>query len=131
MAKLPLAGIRVADFSWGRAGPYCTLKLAHLGSEGIRIETNTRPCVTRMLPPWPDGKPGSLNRSGYFNQYNQGKKSLSLNFKHAEAKEVALRLIKSSDVVINNFAAGVLEKMGFGYEEVKKVKPNVVMITLL
>src|SRR5271167_2114818 len=130
MAKLPLAGIRVADFSWVWAGPYCTLQLAHLGAEVIRIETKTRPCVTRMLPPWPDGVFNSLNKSGYFNQYNQGKKSLSLNFKHPEAKEAALRLIRNSDVVINNFAAGVLEKMGFGYEEVKKVNPNVVMITL-
>ena len=58
-----------------------------------------------MLPPWPDSTPGGLNRSGYFNQYNQGKKSLSLNFKHPEAREVAWRLIKSSDVVANNFAA--------------------------
>ena len=130
MAKPPLAGIRVCDFTWVWAGPYCTLQLAHLGAEVIRIETKTRPCVTRMLPPWPDGVFNSLNKSGYFNQYNQGKKSLSLNFKHPEAKEAAWRLIKNSDVVINNFAAGVLEKMGFGYEEVKKVNPNVVMITL-
>ena len=130
MAKPPLSGIRVCDFTWVWAGPYCTLQLAHLGAEVIRIETKTRPCVTRMLPPWPDGVFNSLNKSGYFNQYNQGKKSLSLNFKHPEAKEAAWRLIKNSDVVINNFAAGVLEKMGFGYEEVKKVNPNVVMITL-
>jgi len=130
MAKPPLSGIRVCDFTWVWAGPYCTLQLAHLGAEVIRIETKTRPCVTRMLPPWPDGVFNSLNKSGYFNQYNQGKKSLSLNFKHPEAKEAAWRLIRNSDVVINNFAAGVLEKMGFGYEEVKKVNPNVVMITL-
>jgi crotonobetainyl-CoA:carnitine CoA-transferase CaiB-like acyl-CoA transferase len=108
MAKLPLAGIRVADFSWVWAGPYCTLQLAYLGAEVIRIETKTRPCVTRMLPPWPDSTPGGLNRSGYFNQYNQGKKSLSLDFKHPEAKEVAWRLIKSADVVANNFAASVM-----------------------
>ena len=77
-----------------------------------------------MLPPWPDGVFDSINKSGYFNQYNQGKKSLSLNFKHPEAREVAWRLIENSDVVINNFAAGVIEKMGFGYEAVKKVNPN-------
>ncbi len=131
MAKLPLAGIRVADFSWVWAGPYCTLQLAHLGAEVIRIETKTRPCVTRMLPPWPDGKPGSLNRSGYFNQYNQGKKSLSLDFKHPEAKEVAWRLIKSSDIVANNFSASVMDNMGFGYEAIRAVKPDVIMISLL
>ena len=63
MAKLPLAGIRVADFSWVWAGPYCTLQLAYLGAEVIRLESSTRPCVTRMLPPWPDGKPGSLKKN--------------------------------------------------------------------
>jgi benzylsuccinate CoA-transferase BbsF subunit len=126
----PLSGIRVCDFTWVWAGPYCTLQLAHLGAEVIRIETKTRPCVTRMLPPWPDGKFDGLNKSGYFNQYNQGKKSLSLNFKHPIASEVAWKLIKESDIVINNFASGVIEKMGFGYEAVKKVNPNVIMISL-
>jgi benzylsuccinate CoA-transferase BbsF subunit len=130
MAKPPLSGIRVADFTWVWAGPYCTLQLAHMGAEVIRIETKTRPCVTRMLPPWPNGVFDGVNKSGYFNQYNQGKKSLSLNFKHPEAKDVAWRLIRMSDVVINNFAAGVMDKMGFSYEEIKKVKPDIIMISL-
>ena len=111
MAKLPLEGIRVADFTWVWAGPYCTLQLAHLGADVIRIETRTRPCVTRLLPPWPEGKPG-LNRSGYFNQYNQGKRSLTLNYAKPGALEIARRLVEESDIVINNFAAGVMEKMG-------------------
>ena len=131
MAKQPpLSGIRVCDFTWVWAGPYCTLQLAHLGAEVIRIETKTRPCVTRMLPPWPNNEFNGLNRSGYFNQYNQGKKSLSLNFKHPEAKEVARKLIAKSDVLTNNFAAGVIEKMGFGYQEAKKLKRDIIMITL-
>jgi benzylsuccinate CoA-transferase BbsF subunit len=130
MARPPLDGIRVADFSWVWAGPHCTLQLAHMGAEVIRIETSTRPCVTRMLPPWPDGKFDGLNKSGYFNQYNQGKKSLSLNFKHPEAKEVAWRLIKEADVVVNNFASGVMEKMGFGYDAIREVKSDIIMISL-
>src|SRR5713101_5809484 len=104
MVRAPLEGIRVADFTWVWAGPYCTLQLAQLGAEVIRIETSSRPCVTRMLPPWPDNAPG-INRSGYFNQYNQGKKSITLNFKTAEAQEVARRLVARSDIVVNNFAA--------------------------
>ena len=84
MAQRPLEGIRVADFTWVWAGPFCTLQLAHLGAEVIRIETATRPCVTRMLPPWADGEFG-VNRSGYFNQYNQGKLSLSLDLKNPRA----------------------------------------------
>jgi benzylsuccinate CoA-transferase BbsF subunit len=130
MAKLPLDGIRVADFTWVWAGPYCTLQLAHLGADVVRIETRTRPCITRVIPPWPEGKPGGLNRSGYFAQYNQGKRSLSLNFKDPAAREVALKLVAKSDIVVNNFAHGVMDKMGFGYEVLKQVKPDIIMITL-
>ncbi len=129
MAKPPLEGIRVADFSWVWAGPFCTLQLAHLGADVIRIETKTRPCVTRMLPPWPENIMG-LNRSGYFNQYNQGKRSITLNFKVPGALEVARRLVANSDVVVNNFAAGVMERLGFGYEQCRQLKPDIVMISL-
>ena len=130
MARPPLDGVRIADFTWVWAGPYCTLQLAHLGADVIRIETKTRPCVTRLLPPWPGGKPVGLNRSGYFNQYNQGKRSLTLNFKDPEAHEVARRLIAKSDVVVNNFAHGVMDRMGFGYEAVKKIRPDIIMVSL-
>lgn len=129
MAKLPLEGVRIADFTWVWAGPYCTLQLAHLGADVIRIETRTRPCVTRLLPPWPEGKPG-INRSGYFNQYNQGKRSLTLNYAKPGALEVAHRLVEASDIVTNNFAAGVMERLGLGYEALRKVKPDLIMISL-
>jgi crotonobetainyl-CoA:carnitine CoA-transferase CaiB-like acyl-CoA transferase len=82
-----------------------------------------------MLPPWPEGKPG-LNRSGYFNQYNQGKRSLTLNYAKPGALDVARRLVEASDVVTNNFAAGVMEKMGLGYEDLRKLKPDLIMISL-
>jgi benzylsuccinate CoA-transferase BbsF subunit len=88
----PLEGIRVADFTWVWAGPFCTLQLAHLGAEVISVESGTRTCVTRLLPPFADGKPGR-NRSGYFNQYNQGKRSLALDLKLPEAVAVAKDLI--------------------------------------
>ncbi len=86
--------------------------------------------MTRQLPPWPEGKGGGLNRSGYFNQYSQGKRSLTLNFKDPAAHEVARKLIAKSDVVVNNFAHGVMDKMGFGYEALKRVKPDIIMISL-
>src|SRR6516164_9561406 len=129
MTKLPLEGVRIADFTWVWAGPYCTLQLAHLGAEVIRIETRTRPCVTRLLPPWPEGKPG-INRSGYFNQYNQGKRSLTLNYAKPGALEIAHRLVEKSDIVTNNFASGVMDKMGLGYEALRKIKPDIIMISL-
>jgi crotonobetainyl-CoA:carnitine CoA-transferase CaiB-like acyl-CoA transferase len=125
----PLEGIRVADFTWVWAGPFCTLQLAHLGAEVIRVESATRTCVTRLLPPWPDGIPHP-DRSGYFNQYNQGKKSVALDLAHAEAREVARDLIRASDVVVENFAAGVMERMGLGYEFCRSLRPDIIMIAL-
>ena len=130
MAKAPLDGVRIADFTWVWAGPYCTLQLAHLGADVIRIETAKRPCITRVLPPWPEGKPGGLNRSGYFNQYNLGKRSITLNFNNAAAREIARQLVAHSDIVTNNFAHGVMERMGFGYEALKQIKPDIIMISL-
>src|SRR5437867_11687718 len=102
--RAPLAGIRVADFTWVWAGPFCTLQLAHLGAEVIRVETSTRLCITRVLPPYPrDTEPGP-NRSGYFNQYNQGKRSITLDLKRPEAIEAARRLCAASDIVVENLA---------------------------
>ena len=129
MSAKPLAGIRVADFTWVWAGPFCTLQLAHLGAEVIRVETRERPCVTRLLPPFADSQPG-LNRSGYFNQYNQGKRSLTLNLKHPRGLEVARRLISRSDVVAENFANGVMDRMGLGYPEVRRLKPDAIMVSI-
>lgn len=125
----PLAGVRVADFTWVWAGPFCTLQLAHLGAEVIRVESATRICVTRMLPPFADFDPGP-NRSGYFNQYNQGKRSITLDLKRPEAIEVARRLCAASDVVVENFAAGVMDRMGLGWERLRATKPGLVMIAL-
>jgi len=126
---LPLSGIRVADFTWVWAGPFATLQLAHLGAEVMRIETQSRICVTRRIPPFAEGQ-GGTNRSGYYNQYNQGKASVGLNLKQPEALEIAKKLVAASDVVTENFAAGVMDKMGLGYETLKRLKPDIIMISL-
>jgi crotonobetainyl-CoA:carnitine CoA-transferase CaiB-like acyl-CoA transferase len=125
----PLAGVRVADFTWVWAGPFCTLQLAHLGAEVIRVETASRLCVTRLLPPFAEFKPGP-NRSGYFNQYNQGKKSITLDLKRPEGIAVAKRLAAASDVVVENFAAGVMDRMGLGWDVLRALRRDLVMIAL-
>ena len=127
--RAPLAGIRIADFTWVWAGPFCTLQLAHLGAEVIRVETATRQCVTRLLPPFADFEPGP-DRSGYFNQYNQGKKSIALDLKRPEAIEAARRLCAASDVVVENFAAGVMERMGLGWDVLRRLRADLIMIAL-
>ena len=129
MSSKPLDGVRVADFTWVWAGPFCTLQLAHLGADVIRVEAAARPCVTRLLPPFADFQPGP-NRSGYFNQFNQGKRSLTLDLKNPRGVEVARRLIAGSDVVSENFAAGVMERMGLGYEEVRRLRRDIIMVSL-
>ena len=90
----PLSGTRVLDFTWAWAGPFCTMQLAHLGAEVIRIETTARPaCVTRLIPPFADDIPGP-NRAGYFNQYNLGKKSILMNLARPEAIEIACEMVR-------------------------------------
>jgi benzylsuccinate CoA-transferase BbsF subunit len=118
---MPLAGIRVTDFTWAWAGPYCTLQLAHLGAEVI--------CISRAIPPFADDVPGP-NRAGYFNQYNQGKKSLLLDLQQPEAVEIAKGVIAKSDLVVQNFSAGTIDRMGLGYEVLKQVKPDIIMISI-
>ena len=129
MNKPPLDGIRVADFCWAWAGPYGALHLAHLGAEVIRIESHTRMCPSRHIPPWPNNERG-INRSGYFNQYNQGKRSLNLDLKKPDGVALAKQLVAKSDIVIENYAAGVMDKMGLGYDVLRTVKPNIIMIAL-
>jgi len=130
MADLPLAGVRVLDFTWAWAGPFCTMQLAHLGAEVIRIETTARPpCVTRVIPPFADDIPGP-NRAGYFNQYNQGKKSIAMNLARPEAVDLVGEMVKQCDIVADNFAAGVMDKLGFGYDKLRKFKPDLIMISM-
>src|SRR5215469_16245921 len=130
MPEGPLSGIRVLDFTWAWAGPFCTMQLAHLGAEVIRIETTARPpCVTRLIPPFADDVPGP-NRAGYFNQYNQGKKSVSMNLARPEAVELISEMVKQCDIVADNFAAGVMDKLGLGYERLRRFKPDLIMISM-
>lgn len=129
MADLPLSGVRVLDFTWAWAGPYCTMQLAHLGAEVIRLETAKRPCVTRAIPPFADNQPGP-NRAGYFNQYNQGKRSVLLNLAKPEAQEIARQLVGHCDVAVQNFAAGIMDKLGLGYDRLRQVKPDIIMASL-
>ncbi len=127
--RLPLEGVRVADFTWVWAGPVCTMQLAHLGADVIKIESQNRLDTVRGLPPfW--GEQRGPNRSGYFNQYNQGKRSLTLNLRHPAGMELAYEIIRRSDVVVDNFSAGVMERIGFGYEKLRAIKRDVIQISL-
>ncbi len=127
---LPLAGVRVADFTWVWAGPYCAMQLAHLGAEVIKCESLVRPDLGRRLAVYPpDTEPG-LNRSGYFNQWNQGKKSISLNLGHPASIAVATELVARCDVIVENFATGVMDRLGLGYEALREVRPDLIYASI-
>ena len=125
----PLSGVRILDFSWVWAGPYCTLQLGYLGAEVIRIESSKRLCATRCLPPFVDGIQGP-NRAGPFNQWNHNKLSVELNLARPEAVEIACELARQSDVAIENFAPGVIDRMGLGYEVLRRHKPDLIMMSM-
>ena len=124
----PLEGIRVCDFTWVWAGPFCTLQLAHLGADVIKIESSKRVDTVRAFVP-ADDVPG-INRAGYFNQYNQGKRSIQIDLTTEEGREIAKRLAAESDVVTENFSAGVMKRMGLDYESLRQIKPDIIMISL-
>ncbi len=125
--KLPLAGLRVADFCWIGAGSYTTKVLGDLGADVIKIETSTRLDSLRLAGPYKDGKPG-VNRSGYFADRNSSKRGITIDMKHPKALGVIRKLIAQSDIVANNFAAGVMDRFGLGYEDCRKLRNDIIFI---
>jgi crotonobetainyl-CoA:carnitine CoA-transferase CaiB-like acyl-CoA transferase len=125
----PLSGIRVLDFSWVWAAPFCTMQLAYMGAEVIRVESTKRMCVARGLPPFADRQPGP-NRAGLFNQWNQGKRSIQLNLAMPQAAAIVRELVRRCDVVVENFSPGTIARMGFGYEALRQHRPDLIMASL-
>jgi len=126
---LPLQGIRVADFSWVGAGPFLTKPLADHGADVVKVESRTRLDPIRSMSPFRDGVRGT-ERSGYFANRNSSKRSICLDLKDAHGHELALRLIGCSDVVVNNFSPGTMDRLGLGYDAAKAVRPDVIYLEM-
>jgi len=122
MAKI-LEDIRVLDLTHVYYGPYTTMFLADMGAEVIKIE-----------PPWGDETrfyaPLYGGMSAVYLFFNRNKKGMTLNLKDPKGKEIFLKLLKQSDIVIENYKPGTMEKMGLGYEELKKIKPDIIYASL-
>ncbi len=122
---LPLENVRILDLSVIMAGPYCTLLLGDLGAEVIKIE---RPGVgegARGVPPhYFEGE------SAYFIAMNRNKKSITLDLKSPKGKEIFYELAKKSDVVIDNFRPGVVERLGVDYDTLKKINPRIISCSI-
>ena len=114
--KLPLDGVRVVEFVHMVMGPTCGLVLADLGAEVIKVEP-LEGDHTRKL---------TASGAGFFPTYNRNKKSLAVDLKSPAGREIVLKLVKSADVVSENFRPGAMDKLGFGYDAVKTIKPDII-----
>ncbi len=111
-----LEGIKVVDFTWHLTGPLSTKALSDCGAEVIRVESRKRPDIQRV---------GA--KTGSFSQYNTGKLGITLNLATPKGLELCKRLIARADIVVENFAGGAMDRMGLGYEVLRKIKPDIIM----
>jgi benzylsuccinate CoA-transferase BbsF subunit len=127
MVKAPFEGIKIADFTWWIAGPLTTKTFADYGATVVTIESAKKPGGLRVSMPYKDNQPG-LDRSGFFAYFNANKYSLSLNLEHPQGRDIARKLISWADIVAENFSPGVMEKWGFAYADIQKIKPDIIML---
>ena len=127
-----LTGIRVLDFTWVRAGPWCTRWLGALGAEVIKVEWPQNPSTRGALggASTPQGLPINLNTDGHFSDTNANKLSITLNTRTPRGIDLIKRLVAVSDIVVENFAYGVLERWGLGYEDMKKLHPDIIYLSM-
>jgi len=128
MNNQPLKGIRVADFGQIVAMPFTAQILGWLGAEVILVETKHR-LTTRAWPPFAEAEPG-VNRSGGFNTINNTKLGCTLNLREPQGMELAKRLISISDIVAENYSTGTMERMGIGYQDMQRLRPDVIYLSL-
>lgn len=124
-----LAGVVVLDVTRVVAGPYCSMILADLGATVIKIENPDDPDYTRTFPPLLP-REGEEPLSGFFAQYNRNKLGLTLNLKSPDATEVLDRLVARADVLVENFRPGTMDRLGHGYERLRKENPGLVYAAL-
>lgn len=120
-AALPLDGIKIVDFTQVFMGPSCTQLLGDFGADVIKIERPGSGDISRNSFPDPDGQDNPI-----FLSINRNKRSISVDTRTAEGREVIARLIADADVVVSNFRAGVMERMGFGYDDVRRTNPGII-----
>jgi crotonobetainyl-CoA:carnitine CoA-transferase CaiB-like acyl-CoA transferase len=131
MGSGALGHVRICDFTGQLAGAGATRHLAAFGAEVIRIEDPVRKGrwdILRGAPPFKDERRGNEFGSA-FNNHNVGKLGITINMRTARGRELLTELVKVSDVVTENFAAGVLDRMGFGYEQLRAVKPDIIYVS--
>lgn len=125
----PLSGVKVLDFAWALVGSITTKTLGDLGAEIVKIETRTRPDLARLDVQVSASKPGNWDDKPWFSHLNTSKRSLSLNMKKPEARELIDPLIDWADVVVENFSPGTMAKLGLDYDSLAARNPGIVMVS--
>ena len=118
MIERILNGLRVLDFTWMLAGPYATRLLSDFGAEVIKIQSKKT------------AKGAESNLTAYFNAWNRNKRSITLDLSYPEAREIVLKLTALSDIVIENFSPRIMPNWCLDYEQLREVKPNLIMVSL-
>jgi crotonobetainyl-CoA:carnitine CoA-transferase CaiB-like acyl-CoA transferase len=128
MAHRPLEGIRVLDLTRLLPGGFCTLLLADLGADVLKVEDTAGGDYIRWMPPYygGDNQRADGTASAYFLGLNRNKRSLKLNLKHEEGRDILLRLAEDHDVLVESFRPGVMDRLGVGYEALQKRNPALV-----
>jgi len=125
----PLSGVKVLDVAWALVGSITTKTLGDLGAEIVKIETRTRPDLARLDVQVSASKPGNWDDKPWFAHLNTSKRSLSLNMKKPEARELIDPLIDWADVVVENFSPGTMAKLGLDYDSLAARNPGIVMVS--
>ncbi len=129
MNRDALTGIRIADFSWVWAGPLATMLLSFMGAEVIKIESRKRIDQTRHSSITTGDTFANYDASPIFNNANLNKKGVTLDLSRPEGAELAKKIVAESDLVIENMRPGVMNRLGLGYEDLVKVKPDIIMVS--
>ncbi|WP_420138907.1 CoA transferase [Sphingomonas sp.] len=125
----PLAGVRVLDFSWALVGSITTKTLGDLGAEVIKVESRGRPCLSRLDVQVAASRPGNFDDKPWFAHLNTSKRSLALDLKRPEARELLDPLIDWADIVVENFSPGTMDKLGLGYAALSARNPSIIMVS--
>ena len=119
-----LSGIKVIDLTSFLSGPFCTMTLSDMGANVIKIENPDEGCPTRQTPPFVNGQ------SAYFMSLNRGKKGVTLNLKDSQGKDILRKLLQDADVLVENFRPKVMDRLGFGYDEVVKINSRIIFASI-
>ena len=130
--KGTMDGIRVLDFGQVGAAPVCGVILANLGADVIKVEKVTGESMRRGIPegiPWPPETGEEVDDAPWM-AFNQGKRGLAIDLRHEKGKEIIIKLVKKTDVIIHNFRPGVMARMGLDYESVIKINPQIIFLNV-